>query len=53
MLFLSTLLNYVIKFILYGAVALLGIFIGIRLRKGKNRKQEAIAEAEADAGEAD
>lgn len=36
--FLSSLLQYAIKFVLFAAVALAGIFIGVRCAAGKMRR---------------
>ncbi|MCD7826698.1 MAG: hypothetical protein LUH14_12175 [Clostridiaceae bacterium] len=37
---------YLVKYIVYAAVALCAVFLGIRLRKKKNEKQEAASESE-------
>ena len=50
--FLRMFFSYVLVFLVYGAVAGLGIFIGIQWRKSKNVKAEAAEKVEAAAVEA-
>lgn len=50
--FLRMFFSYVLVFLVYGAVAGAGIFIGIKWRKSKNAKAEAVGSVEAAAADA-
>ncbi len=41
--FLNSLLNYIMLFVVFTAVAGIGIFVGIVMRKSKNKATEAEA----------